>query len=57
MSGWPDPPDPFEPPLPPCRHCVLAVEYDQATHSWIHRSTGKRKCPVGDSYAAPRFPK
>lgn len=32
-----------EPPLPPCRHCVLAVEL-RDDGQWWHRSLNRRQC-------------
>ena len=46
--------DPLGPPLPPCRHCSLAVEY-RADAQWWHVSTNSTRCsPVSrHTFAEP----
>ena len=41
------------PPLPPCRHCSLAVEY-RADAQWWHASTNRQRCAISpDTFAEP----
>ena len=45
--------DPLGPPLPPCRHCSLAVEY-RADAQWWHASTNRQRCAISpDTFAEP----